>query len=111
MDIGRIIYKQKREEKKKIKPILAKMVGIPEPNRATWIYKCRRGHLVRVILWQYVDLGTCRTQDLFVTDFEFKLIDVDFTVIENVEKVVQENSIPMHEVPDDEPETKDDYDW
>ena len=111
LDMGCIVLEPSRAEKEKIKPILAKMVGIPEPNRATWIYKCRRGHLVRVILWQYVDLGTCRTQDLFVTDFEFKLIDVDFTVIENVEKVVQENSIPMHEVPDDEPETKDDYDW
>lgn len=113
IDMGCITLEPSRAEREKIKPILAKMVGIPEPNRATWIYKCRRGHLVRVILWQYVDLGTCRTTDLFVTNNDFKLIDVDFTVIENVEQVVKENSIPIHQVPDPETEgdTEETDDW
>lgn len=38
------------------------------PNQVSDIYKVRRGKYVDVRIWHSVDLGTCRTEDLFITD-------------------------------------------
>ena len=56
---------------------------------------------------------------LFVTDFDFNLIDIDFTQIEQVEAKIQEHSVlasRVEDVPveedDDEPvQTKAAFDW
>lgn len=53
-----------------------------EPNMVYHIYKIRRGKINHVKLWLYVDLGTCRTYDLFVTDNDYKLLNVEDTNIE-----------------------------
>lgn len=47
-----------------------------EPNMVYHIYKNRRGKIVRVKLWLHVDLSTCRTYDLFVTDKDYKVIPI-----------------------------------
>ena len=47
-----------------------------------------------------------REKTVFVTDYDFNLIDVDFTKIECMDKVVEENSHIMR--PEDfEPEKED----
>lgn len=38
------------------------------PNQVSDIYKVRRGKYVDVRIWHCTDLGTCRTEDLFITD-------------------------------------------
>ena len=43
-------------ELKKIEPILRHMMGVPIPNMATWVYKCRSGRITRVIIWSKYDL-------------------------------------------------------
>ena len=58
---------------------------------------------------------------LFVTDFDFNLIDIDFTQIEQVEAKIQEHSVlasKVEDVPveieenDDEPvQTKATFNW
>lgn len=40
------------------------------------VYKNRRGKLVRVKVWCYVDLSTCRTYDILVTDRHYNPIPV-----------------------------------
>ena len=45
------------------------------PNQVLDIYKVRRGRYNNVKVWSEVDLGTCRKEDIFITDVNFKLID------------------------------------
>lgn len=99
LDVGYIAMAPNRAELKKIEPILHKMVGCPVPNMCTWIYKVRSGRITRVIIWSWYDLGTMRVKDLFVTNHNFELIDVDFTQIEVVEEKLKENSVLMSQIP------------
>lgn len=98
LDVGCISLPPSKIEIEKVRSIMQLIPSCPTPNMCTWIYKCRRGRLVRVILWQYVDLGICRTRDLFVTNNNFEMIDVDFTQIESVEAVIEEHSVPISSV-------------
>ena len=45
------------------------------PNQVTDVYKVRRGKYTNVRIWSYVDLGTCRKVDLFVTNERLQEID------------------------------------
>ena len=92
VDIGLIISKPNNAEKKKIEAIVHQKVACPEINLLQWCYKVRRGELSSIIICSHIDLGTMRIQDCFVTDFDFNLIDIDFTQIESVEKAIEENS-------------------
>ena len=91
-DVGAIWSKPTPAEKKKIEKITKNMIGVPEVNLLTWVYKVRRGRLVSIIIHQNINLGTMRVRDLFVTDFDFELINVDFTKIEQMDNVVEEKS-------------------
>ena len=54
--------------------VLIQKKGI-RPNQVTDVYKIRRGRYNDVRIWSYMDLGTCRKQDLFITDANFKEIE------------------------------------
>jgi len=59
---------------------IAKQVAIkkqiPIPNFVTDVYKNRRGKWTNVRIWRYVDLGTCRSTDCFLTDAANNVIDI-----------------------------------
>lgn len=101
LDIGLIAMPPNNAELKKIEPIMRNLINKPVPNMCFWIYKVRRGRLTRVIVWSYVDLGTMRIHDLFITNTSFQLIDVDLTKIETVDKAIEENSVRMSDVKDE----------
>lgn len=101
LDVGIISMKPTKAELKRIEPVLHKMVNVAVPNMCHWIYKVRRGRLTRIIIWTRVNLGTMEEKALFVTDFDFQLIDMDFTKIEIVEAQLKENSVLMSQVPDE----------
>lgn len=54
------------EEMELIGPLCERIGRIP--NQVSDVYKVRRGKYVDVRIWHSVDLGTCRTEDLFITD-------------------------------------------
>ncbi|TPG68609.1 hypothetical protein EEL31_08805 [Brevibacillus laterosporus] len=81
IDLGIIAREPSKSDLEAIKPMLAQGF-YPEPNLVYDVYKNRRNKLVRVKLWAYVDLGTCRTTDLFLTDADYKVIPVQSTKIE-----------------------------
>ena len=54
----------------------------------------------KIRIWQYADLGTCRTIDLFVTDNDYKLIPVTATKVERIDKIIEENSVPLNTIED-----------
>lgn len=74
------------------------------PNLVRHIIKCRRSKWSHLRIWQYADLGTCRTEDLFVTNNENVLIPFEATKIENIDKLIEQHSITMEEVTPDSPE-------
>ena len=73
------------------------MINVPVPNLIRHIYKVRRGKLTKIRLWQYADLSTGRTKDLFITDNYYNLIDTEVVEIE-IEKVIEKHSIRLDEV-------------
>lgn len=94
LDVGIIQMKPTKAELKRLEPVIRKSakVGIKMPNFASWCYKIRGGQLSNIIVWSHYDLGTMTEEPLFVTDFDFTLIDVDITKIENADAVVEAQS-------------------
>jgi replicative DNA helicase len=70
-DMGCIISNVSEEDKEVIQEIVGS-IGMM-PNQVTDIYKLR-GRYNNVRIWSYVDLGTCRKKDLFITDSNMQSI-------------------------------------
>ena len=56
---------------------IALKTGTIPPNFITDIYKNRRGKWTGIRIWRYIDLGTCRTTDCFITDRKGNPLDFD----------------------------------
>jgi len=97
IDVGIISMRPTQSELKKIENITKKIVNCPQINMMHWVYKVRRGKLTRIIIFSHIDLGCMREKTVFVTDFDFNLINVDFTKIECMDKVIEANSHIMKE--------------
>lgn len=112
LDVGFISMAPNQREREKLDAIIQNHFGMRMPDIGHWVYKVRRGRLTKIIIWSQVDLGTMDEKALFVTDFDFNLIDIDFTQIEQVEAKIQEHSVLASQVKDepvkqdDEPETE-----
>lgn len=78
-DIGAITLRVSSAEEELGKAYAIKL-GTPIPNFITDIYKNRRGKWTGVRIWRYVDLGTCRVVDCFVSDRNNEIIE-DFDSI------------------------------
>ena len=62
-DNGAIIARPTQEELE----VVSKL-HVMQPNIVTDIFKVRSGEWNQVRIWSYMDLGTMRKQDLFITD-------------------------------------------
>lgn len=119
LDVGIISMRPSRSEQEKLQTILQRKFNIPMPDIGHWVYKVRRGRLTHIIIWSKTNLGTMDEEALFVTDFDFNLIDIDFTQIEQVEAKIQEHSVlasrvadsPVEENDDEPVQTKVAFDW
>ena len=67
IDVGGISLPVTQEEHEVI-DVLARKLGKDLPTQVQDIYKVRRGKYNRIRIWSRIDLGTCRTEDLFMTD-------------------------------------------
>lgn len=75
IDFGEIMMDVTPSDLEDINEIIAS--GYPIPNVKASIYKNRRGKINRVICWMVANKGTCRYQTVFVTDYNFNLVDID----------------------------------
>ena len=75
IDVGGISLPLTEEEHEMIDPI-ARKLNKDLPTQVQDMYKIRRGKYNRVRIWSKVDLGTCRTEDLFLTDTSGNIIDL-----------------------------------
>ena len=74
------------EELEMLKEIIQANV-CKEPNRVFDVFKVRSGQWSQVRIWSYVDLGTMRIEDLFITDSRMKAVE-DFFIDEATPEVV-----------------------
>lgn len=84
IDIGYVGLEPTEKDKEAIHQIMPKlgMSFCQEPNLVYHVYKVRRGKINHVKVFVNFDYGTLRTTDLFVTDRDYKLLDVKGTNIE-----------------------------
>lgn len=70
------------KELKKVEPITRELLNKPVPNLVYSLYKNRGGKWNKIKIWLCIDYSTMRVHDLFVTDYEYKLIkDIEKTYI------------------------------
>lgn len=98
LDMAEISLAPTKAELESVSPILHKQINMPQPNLVRHIYKVRKGKLTRIRVWQYADLGTCRTIDLFLTNNNNELIPIEITKVENIEKLIEDNSISVDDI-------------
>lgn len=75
IDVGGISLPLTEEEHEMVDNI-AISLGKDIPTQVQDMYKIRRGKYNRVRIWSKVDLGTCRTEDLFLTDTSGNIINI-----------------------------------
>lgn len=97
VDIGYVMLEPTERDKEAIHAIMASngMAFAKEPNMVYHIYKVRRGKINHVKLFLYFDFATLRTTDLFVTDRDYNLVNVDNV---NVESVLESTSVSKQDV-------------
>ena len=86
IDCGMILLSASTEDLVKLEPILASG-RFTTPNIKMSVYKNRRGSYKGVYLWCNADLGTCRIQPMFCTNFNHELVS-----IEDIRIMVEEES-------------------
>lgn len=93
LDVGMITMPIEEKHRKKIENIEHHLVNKPEVTHFTSVYKVRRGKLTRLMVWSHINLGNMVETPVFVTDYNYNLIDVDFTKVEVMEDVINEHSV------------------
>ena len=83
------------KELKMLEGLIKNRFGNVTPNLCYSLYKNRGGKLNHIKIWMYIDYGTMRTQDLFVTDYEYREISVPKMYINVVDdkRVVSDKKI------------------
>ena len=75
IDLGCHILPVSEEDLKALSGIIS---SFPQaPNNKISVYKNRRGAYAGIHLWCNSDLGTCRINPLFATDWSYNLISID----------------------------------
>ena len=75
IDAGLMILSADQDDLKAL-DMLIKQNHFEKPTIKISVYKNRRGRYKDVLLWCKADLGTCRVEPVFVTDYQYKFIDV-----------------------------------
>jgi hypothetical protein len=72
IDWGAVMLPVVQEDYEKLQKIL-KSTAFAKPNVKISVYKNRRGRYKGVYLWCKADLGICRIEPQFVTDYNYEL--------------------------------------
>lgn len=89
IDVGLILLNATDDDLIKIEPILEANPRFERPNLKLSVYKNRRGAYKGVYLWCSANLGTCRIQPQFCTNWRHELIG-----IEDIKVIVDEGPAP-----------------
>lgn len=75
IDLGMIMLQTSQEDKEALKEIVRRG-GFEEPAIKMSVYKNRRGQYKDVLLWCKENRATCKIIPMFVTDYQYKIIDI-----------------------------------
>ena len=103
IDVGGISLPVTQEEHQVI-DLLARKLGKDIPTQVQDIYKVRRGKYNRVRIWSKVDLGTCRTEALFLTDGdgnEIPIVPNEYLFKDELGSIINQSNLAS-EVKEDE---------
>lgn len=84
IDAGMIMLEVSQDDLKALDTLI-KQNHFETPQIKMSVYKNRRGRYKDVLLWCRAQRGTCRIEPMFVTDYQYKLIDVPIYKV-NVEE-------------------------
>ena len=84
IDAGMIMLEVSKDDLKALDTLI-KQNQFEKPAIKMSVYKNRRGRYKDVLLWCRAQRGTCRIEPMFVTDYQYKLIDVPIYKV-NVEE-------------------------
>lgn len=76
IDVGMIMLETTAKDKEALQPLLVKY-GIEMPNIKISVYKNRRGRWKGIYLWVQADRGTCRFNPVFVTKWNYELVEIE----------------------------------
>lgn len=76
VDMGSIMLRLNDNDREMLTQ-LCKDKGLEMPNLKISIYKNRRGRYNHILLWCNADLGICRINPIFATDYTYQLIDME----------------------------------
>lgn len=66
-----------QEDKKALQPVLEEGCLDTMPTLKISVYKNRRGRFKGIYLWCSSDLGTCRVDPIFATDWSYELVKIN----------------------------------
>lgn len=89
IDLGIITLPTTQQDQEALQAFVAQSC-LPMPNLVHHIYKNRRGKFKSVKLWCSADLSTCRVKAMFLTDDNYKIIQ-----IEDIDIIVEEKPAEM----------------
>ena len=75
IDAGMIMLETSQDDLKALDTLI-KQNGFEKPAIKMSVYKNRRGRYKDVLLWCRAQRGICRIEPMFVTDYQYRLIDV-----------------------------------
>ena len=75
IDAGMIMLEASQDDLKALDTLI-KQNGFEKPAIKMSVYKNRRGRYTDVLLWCRAQRGICRIEPMFVTDYQYRLIDV-----------------------------------
>ena len=76
IDCGMIMLQVSQDDRESLKNIVNSM-GIEMPDIKISVYKNRRGRYKDILLWCKADRGTCRIDPIFVTNYNYELMDIE----------------------------------
>lgn len=76
IDMGFIALEVTPEDVEKIKPVLTKN-NFPTPNIKMSVYKNRANGYKGIYLWMCADKGICRYNTVFVTTWDYRVVDIE----------------------------------
>ena len=79
VDAGMLMVKVSKADLDALQPLIEKGYAVPDIRLS--VYKNRRGRYEHIILWCRSRLSTCRIIPMYVTDYNYELIDIKDTKI------------------------------
>jgi hypothetical protein len=76
IDYGSILLPVSQKDLDSLENLLKQNI-FERPNLKLSIYKNRRGQYKGIYLWCKSNLGTCRVEPMFATDWRYQLIEMD----------------------------------